>query len=213
MTTVRSAPQLFFGQSAIKYYFLILIIIEGMYIPVNTNVKRRIFMELWKTIIIDDIETNYSVSSTGIVKNNTTGKILSQRIQQGYKHVTLSLGNGKQKGCRVHRLVAIAFIDNPDNKPFVNHIDCDRGNNNVENLEWVTQSENVAHAYRHGVEPRPTHQDQPFQKEILDIIENKKYFSIREASRQTGHKRDTIKRSLDLNTPVCNNTHHFIYVN
>ena len=86
-------------------------------------------------------------------------------------------------------------------------------NNNVENLEWVTQSENVAHAYRHGVEPRPTHQDQPFQKEILDIIENKKYFSIREASRQTGHKRDTIKRSLDLNTPVCNNTHHFIYVN
>ena len=107
-------------------------------------------MELWKTLIIDDIETNYSISSTGVVKNNITGKILSQRIQQGYKHVTLSLGNGKQKGCRVHRLVAIAFIDNPDNKPFVNHIDCDRGNNNVENLEWVTPSENSQKAVLEG---------------------------------------------------------------
>ena len=107
-------------------------------------------MEIWKKIFIDEEETNYSVSNLGQVRNDISGKILSQRIQQGYKHVTLSLGNGKQKGCRVHRLVAIAFIENPDNKPYVNHIDCNRSNNIVENLEWVTPTENSQKAVIEG---------------------------------------------------------------
>ncbi len=103
----------------------------------------------WKKIFIDEKETNYSVSSTGEVRNDITKKILSQRIQQGYKHVTLSLPN-KIKSCRVHRLVAQAFIENPENKPYVNHIDCDRSNNNVENLEWVTPKENSQKAVLEG---------------------------------------------------------------
>ena len=130
----------------------------------------------------------------------------------GYQAVELCVDNHRYT-VGVHRLVALAFIPNPDNKPEVNHKDRNRSNNNVDNLEWVTASENVAHAYRNGVKPRATHQNQPYQKEICDIIENKIYFSIREASRQTGHKRDTIKRSLELNVPVCNGTHHFVYIN
>lgn len=106
-------------------------------------------MENWKKIFIDEKETNYSVSNLGNVRNDNTKKLLSQRTQQGYKHVTLSIDK-KQKSCRVHRLVAYAFIDNPDNKPYVNHIDCNRSNNNVNNLEWVTPSENSRKAVEEG---------------------------------------------------------------
>ena len=169
-------------------------------------------MEKWRAI--PGYEGFYQVSDLGNIRSIRFNKIRNMKSwdSHGYRAVELCMNNNRYT-VGIHRLVALTFIPNPENKPEVNHKDRNKSNNNVENLEWVTQSENVAHAYRHGVEPRPTHQDQPFQKEILDIIENKKYFSIREASRQTGHKRDTIRRSLDLNIPVCNNTHHFIYVN
>ena len=169
-------------------------------------------MEKWRDI--PGYEGFYQVSDLGNIRSIRFNKIRNMKSwdSHGYRAVELCMNNNRYT-VGIHRLVALTFIPNPENKPEVNHKDRNKSNNNVENLEWVTQSENVAHAYRHGVEPRPTHQNQPFQKEILDIIENKKYFSIREASRQTGHKRDTIRRSLDLNIPVCNNTHHFIYVN
>ncbi len=169
-------------------------------------------MEEWRDI--PGYENFYQVSNFGNVRSIRFNKIRNMKSwdSKGYRVVELCINNNRYT-VGVHQLVALAFIPNPENKPEVNHKDRNRSNNNVENLEWVTQSENVAHAYRNGVKPRPTYQNQPFQKEILDIIENKKYFSIREASRQTGHKRDTIRRSLDLNIPVCNNTHHFIYVN
>ena len=169
-------------------------------------------MEEWRDI--PGYESFYQVSNLGNVRSIRFNKVRNMKSwdSHGYRAVELCINNNRYT-VRVHQLVALAFIPNPENKPEVNHKDRNRSNNNVENLEWVTQSENIAHAYRNGVKPRPTYQNQPLQKEILDIIENKKYFSIREASRQTGHKRDTIKRSLDLNTPVCNNTHHFIYVN
>ena len=169
-------------------------------------------MEEWRDI--PGYESFYQVSNLGNVRSIRFNKIRNMKSwdSKGYRVVELCINNNRYT-VGVHQLVALAFISNPENKPEVNHKDRNRSNNNVENLEWVTQSENVAHAYINGVKPRPTYQNQPFQKEILDIIENKKYFSIREASHQTGHKRDTIRRSLDLNIPVCNNTHHFIYVN
>jgi hypothetical protein len=104
---------------------------------------------MWKKIIYDDIETDYSVSDDGKVRNDITNKELKLRTQQGYKHVTIVV-EGVPKSCRVHRLVAIAFIPNVDNKPYVNHIDCNRSNNNVENLEWVTPAENSQKAAKEG---------------------------------------------------------------
>ena len=68
--------------------------------------------------------------------------IIKQRTNKGgYKAVNLYL-NGKMKTYKVHRLVALTFIANPDNKPCVDHIDGNRTNNNVNNLRWVTNSEN-----------------------------------------------------------------------
>lgn len=76
------------------------------------------------------------------------GKHLPLRIRpDGYVAAHLSLG-GENKIVKVHRLVAIAFIDNQGNKPEVNHKNGIRHDNRVENLEWVTKSENVLHSYR-----------------------------------------------------------------
>ena len=106
---------------------------------------------MWKKYIYNGKETDYSVSTEGEVRKDPTNYILSQSTQQQYKFVTLSLENKKQKRMRVHRLVAETFIPNPENKPYVNHIDGNRQNNNVDNLEWVTPSENTRHAFDTGL--------------------------------------------------------------
>ena len=86
--------------------------------------------------IIKDHE-NYSISNLGNVKNNKTGLILRQSLRKGYKKVNL---NNKTK--EVHRLVALAFIPNLENKRCVDHIDTNKTNNNMSNLRWATMDEN-----------------------------------------------------------------------
>ena len=86
----------------------------------------------------------YSVSNTGIVRNDKTNKNLSPRFLRGYKRVAL-YKNGVTYDKRIHRLVGIAFIPNPKNKPEINHKNGLRGDNNVGNLEWVTNKENQWH--------------------------------------------------------------------
>lgn len=95
-------------------------------------------IEEWKTI--KDLP-NYDVSNFGRVRNNKTYRILKPKLIRGYESVCLRKDN-KNIYKRVNRLVAEAFIPNPLNKPLVNHIDYNPRNNNVENLEWVTNSEN-----------------------------------------------------------------------
>ena len=105
---------------------------------------------MWKKYFYENKETCYSISDSGEVRKDTTGYILSQSTQQDYKFVTLLI-DGKQKRMRVHRLVAETFIENPKNKPYVNHINGKKDDNNVENLEWVTPSENTQHAVQTGL--------------------------------------------------------------
>lgn len=106
--------------------------------------------EIW--VPIAGYEDLYHVSNFGRVKSlhyNRTNvpRILSAKHNQGgYHFVTLSKNN-KQRNRKIHILVAQAFIPNPDAKPQVNHIDGDKSNNRVENLEWVTASENVRHSF------------------------------------------------------------------
>ncbi|CDQ41950.1 NUMOD4 domain-containing protein [Virgibacillus salexigens] len=88
---------------------------------------------------------NYMVNTDGEVLNKTNGKKLTHHINNGgYKFVRLRT-NGKPKQLLVHRLVAIAFIPNHDNKPIVNHKDSNRGNPKKSNLEWATHKENSEH--------------------------------------------------------------------
>jgi len=96
----------------------------------------------------------YSVSDKGsVISTPSDGKprrtLKHEVMKRGYRRVSLSK-NGIVKRCQVHRLVAEAFIPNPDNKPHINHIDNTPYNNRVENLEWCTQKENIQHAEKQG---------------------------------------------------------------
>ena len=112
--------------------------------------------QIWKTI--QGFEGLYEVSNLGAVKSlekmwvvnkairNKPETIMKQSTDSnGYFQVELSK-NGKAKKYLVHRLIAKAFIENPDNKNDVNHINCIKKDNRVENLEWATRSENIRHA-------------------------------------------------------------------
>ena len=99
---------------------------------------------------VSGYEGLYSVSTEGQVYTHKYKKFLKPRSKRGYLNVSLSK-NKKRKEFRVHRLVAIAFISNSENKEQVNHIDGDKNNNKVNNLEWVTQSENITHSYNLGL--------------------------------------------------------------
>ena len=84
---------------------------------------------------------NYFVSNFGNVINSKTNKMLKPRNDiQGYNVINL-YQNGKYKTFKVHRLVGIAFLENPDNKPMIVHIDDNKSNNDVKNLRWVTRKE------------------------------------------------------------------------
>lgn len=112
--------------------------------------------EIWKDI--KNYEGLYQVSNLGRIKNIKTQKILKNYTSvkdKYYLKVSLYL-NRKFKNFKVHRLVAQAFIPNPNNLPQVNHIDGNKSNNNVNNLEWCDNSHNVKEAYRLGL-IKPTH--------------------------------------------------------
>ena len=107
--------------------------------------------EQWKDI--EGYEGLYQISNLGRVKRLIGINIYKEHYlkpvkdRYGYLYVCLSKNN-KHKVKTLHRLVAIYFIPNPDNKPCVNHIDGNKKNNKVENLEWCTYKENTCHAYK-----------------------------------------------------------------
>ena len=99
--------------------------------------------EIWSKI---EGYPNYEVSSSGRVMNVKTGKILKPFISGcGYLYIELFNNNGV-KSFRVHKLVAEAFIPNPEGLGTVDHIDSDKTNNNASNLQWMTQGDNARKA-------------------------------------------------------------------
>lgn len=97
--------------------------------------------EEWRDVV--GYEDYYKVSNTGKILSKRTGKILKTQINpgNGYKMLVLS-GEKEKKTVTVHRVVAKAFIDNPDNLGFINHKDENKMNNNASNLEWCTKAYN-----------------------------------------------------------------------
>lgn len=128
-------------------------------------------MEDWKTI---EGYPNYEISTGGRVRNRSTGRIrASSDDSRGYPAVSL-WAQGRPHTKNVHRLVAETFIPNPDGKTTVNHIDGNKRNNHISNLEWNTVSENVKHAYVNGLKVRPDNCGSP--KRSVRIVETGEVF-------------------------------------
>lgn len=105
--------------------------------------------EIWLPVIEENYSEIYLISSKGRIQNRNTNNILKPYLKNGYSAISLR-NKGTSKNFLIHRLVAGAFIPNPENKPVVNHKDLNRENNLVSNLEWVTQKENNRHALETG---------------------------------------------------------------
>lgn len=119
----------------------------------NTNniESNSTFVKDWKRVYLNSKMTDYLISNYGELMNMKTKRIRKWNISgDGYYKCTIQF-EGHYFKVSAHRLVAIAFIPNPDNKPEVNHKDGDKSNNKVWNLEWVTSSENTKHAIALGL--------------------------------------------------------------
>jgi hypothetical protein len=166
-------------------------------------------METWRDIT--GFEGRYQVSTCGNVRSlfsadsHRIGRIRKPNMCVGYHRMGLRL-NGKMRHLKVHRLVAVAFIPNPMNKPFVNHINGIRTDNRVENLEWCTHAENIEHAWRTGLaKPHHSPNSGKFKKGhaakpvvALDDSGNvvARYNSGRDADKALGLSRGQVCRAL-----------------
>jgi hypothetical protein len=153
--------------------------------------------EMWKNI--KGYEKSYQISNLGRVKSlprkvkiirygkvhyktisGRTMKPLLNKRGKGYLKINLKRPN---RLLSIHQLVAKAFIPNPENKPFINHIDGDPKNNVISNLEWCTAKENAIHASKNGLLPRG--ENHPNSKLTKDqVLEIRKSYKPREITQQ-----------------------------
>lgn len=175
-------------------------------------------MEVWKDI--ENYNGIYQVSDLGRVRSlnrkdtlgrKWQGKILAPKTKHnGYKSVNLNK-DGKQKTFLVHRLVALSFIENPGHLPEINHIDENKDNNSVDNLEWVSHIQNINYGTGHARSVRNRNYENiskkmdykkladaardVLSKKVIAIDENGKryeYSSLTEASKELGLWRQNI---------------------
>ena len=158
--------------------------------------------EMWK--YIKGYEGRYMVSSKGRVKRLPNGRGYNSKEiiksnnrlnQDGY--VMITLPNGERP---LHRLVAEAWVENPENKPTVNHIDGNKLNNDFENLEWATRSEQLYHAYKLGLK-KPVHTNRKLTDKDIEFIrshyiKNHGVFGVSGLARQFNVSTTTIKNVI-----------------
>lgn len=136
---------------------------------------------------IQGYEGLYAVTEDGRVWSYRSKKFLKPGVVRGYLQITLSK-NGVKTQCCIHRLVATAYIPNPENKPQVNHKDENKLNNCVDNLEWMTNKENTNYGTRNERIGKA-------QGKLVRCIETGViYYSTREAGRQTGLNQSHISK-------------------
>lgn len=139
--------------------------------------------EQWNSV--PDYELYYEVSNKGRIRSlprkaktangerTVHGRVMKESVNtSGYSTIRL-FKDGRGETVMIHRLVALVFISNPDNKPQVNHKDFNRRNNNADNLEWTTRQENITHAKDAGRHQKGEthHKAKLTTQEILEIVE------------------------------------------
>jgi len=160
-------------------------------------------MEVWKTI---EGYSDYQVSSWGRIKSlpktrsiGTNFKHYKESIRKpqlqknGYFYIELC-NCKKAKLIRIHRLVALAFIPNPENKSEVNHINCIKSDNRLQNLEWNTSSENKIHAFKNGL--IPSGGDHHKARKVLNTVSGIVFNCMKDAANSVGMDRETLGGQL-----------------
>ena len=173
----------------------------------------------WKDIV--GYENEYQINQFGEIRTLKDSPklkkydVLKPQISKrnGYVYQML-YKNGKEKLLRVHRLVAMAFLPNPNNLPQVNHKDGNKQNNSVDNLEWCEQSYNMKHAYKNGLQIPSENQRKAIintnklkQKKVCQIKDGEiinTFSGISEASRQTKISISCISRCCNLKRKSTN---------
>lgn len=159
-------------------------------------------MEIYKSVF-----GKYEVSNYGNVRNSRTGKMLKLITDRyGYNIVCL-FECGRRYYPKVHRLVALAFIENPSDKPFIDHIDGNKTNNVVSNLRWVTPKENTHNPItlekikKHCKPPAPT------TRAVFCVETGEQYQSVREAAEITGVDSSSITKCCKGKRKICGGFH------
>lgn len=165
---------------------------------------------MYKKIVIDGTETNYSVSDSGEIRNDTTGKFLKV-TDKGTVQIQV---NGKGTNRRVARIVATAFIPNPNNYEYVIYINGDSTDNRIENLKWISKEENGQRTWakrrENGTTCAGAIREKKKRENIVEtdfiILNNEKQIELdgefanasvaaREIGIQSGSMRNTIRRN------------------
>ena len=152
-------------------------------------------MEIWKPLIypgIDEQNNKFEISSIGRLRNKLTNKIYKPTVlTSGYYSVKISLGSRKiKKHIIIHKAVAYTFIPNPNNYPEINHIDGNKLNNNINNLEWCSSHHNQQHKYDIGL--------YDVSKIQGHYIKGSKEFGERALSRKFNVARPTIRSIINM---------------
>ena len=137
--------------------------------------------EKWKNINYLKFSHLYDCSTYGRIRRTKTGKIIKSSVRNGYPCITLS--NGNKITISVHRIIALTFLDNPNNYPVVNHKNGNRTDNNVSNLEWCSYKENTSHALNTKIYKPST---KKVSKYSYDNILIETFDSIKKAEEKTG---------------------------